>query len=253
MRYAQSGPTVPYHDMQKKLAVEETYKPRVHLVFMPHKVNDISSNEAERKSGTDFLLHPLNDDGSYAAGIRCENKFEEYLTGRQLFELVSVDRPTFKSREIVPGWMYTSRTAWLFSWYLSGEMIALPMDEVRDLVLANPTRNQATTARNRTYLSWSVLEDMNYIMSTLPNARWLDLGYETGQEYTGERMLRGRSLDKLCKAEELVALMRTLPPESTPRAVSQEELRAQMRAMAPLDRKRMVNKDMREQLGWLSA
>jgi hypothetical protein len=251
MRPALSPPTVPYHDMQKKLAVEETYKPRVHLVFMPHRVDDISSSLAERKSGTDFLLHPRNSDGTHGAPIRCENKFEEYCTGRQLFELVSVDRPTYSGRKIVPGWLYTSRTAWLLSWYLSGEMIALPMDEVRDMVLANPVRHQATTARNKTYLSWSALEDMNYVVQNVPNARWLDLAYETGQVYAGEQMLRGASLEKQCSADDLVDLMRRMPAESTPRAVSQEQLIEQMQALAPLDRKRLVNKDMRAALPWL--
>jgi hypothetical protein len=245
-RYPRSA-NQPYL-MHERLALEETQKGWVDLLFMPHAVNDISSSVKERKSGTDFLLSPLASDGSHGAAIRCENKFEQYATGRQLLEFVSVDRGN-----MTPGWMFTSTTAWLLSWYPTSELVALPMDEARKLVLKNPSRHQTTTAKNPRYLSWSALEDINYMVANVENARVLDLSYELGKPSVGGKgpMLRGAALDKRCTVEELVALMATLPTESTPVPVSKEELIEIMRGMAPKNYKRLDHADMLKALPWL--
>ncbi len=233
--------------MAERLAVEAENKSFVDLLFLGHRLEDISSDVQERKSGTDFLLFPRNhDDSKSLVGIRCENKFEQMATGRQLFEIASLDRPT-----LVPGWMFTSRAAWLLSWYPSAELVALPMDDARKLVLANPARNRTTTARNPAYLTWSALEDINYVVQNAPNARVIDLAYELGREATEPKMLRGASLKKRCTSEELVALMRTLPAESTPVATTSEHLKQLLRTMAPKNFKSGEHADMLERLSWL--
>ena len=232
--------------MQGQLAVEDAHKALVELLFAPNRIEDISALQSERKSGTDFLLHPKNHDGSFGPGIRCENKFEQMATGRQLFEIASVDRPT-----IVASWLYTSQAGWLLSWYPSAELVALPMDDARGLILKNPARHKTTTTRNTRYLTWNALEDINYVVQQLPNARVLDLRHELGMVPTEKRMLRGSSLDKQCSAEELVALMRTLAPVSRPVPVTQAELIASLRAMAPKNYRQAEHKDMLDKLAWL--
>jgi hypothetical protein len=231
--------------MGVQLAIEDQHKSLVDLLFIGHGIEDISSHVADRKSGTDFWLRPEGYDCA-DKGWRCENKFEQKATGRQLFEITSLDRP-----KLVPGWMFTSRTAWLLSWYPSSEVVALPMDDARQLILRNPSRHRTTTARNRTYLSWSALEDINHVVRSLDRARVLDLQWEIGRRPTESRMLTGASLDKRCTANELVQLMTSTAKESTPVAISDADLIALMREMAPKNFKRSEHADMLERLSWL--
>jgi len=220
------------HAFQDRLADEATCEPKVELLFYPHHVQDVSKVKTEQKNGNDFFLYPNlpKRPGMY---VRAENKFEKYATGRIALELVSVDRPTLK-----PGWMFTSKTAWLLSWFPSGDVVALPMQALRELLLANPARHQATTARNPGYLSWSALEDINWLLTQLDDARVLDLRYELGETCEKSSMLRGSARDKLCKADELVELMMQRPQESTPFDVSQAQLVEFMRELAPKNRLR---------------
>lgn len=232
----QSGKTVAVnvYGMERQLQIEALFNPLVQLLFLGHDFKDISSSLVERKSGSDFTFRPRNDDGTFGSWIRGENKFEQYVTGRITLEFVSVDR----GQEIVAGWFFTSRAAWLLSWFLSGELIAVPMDDLRDLVLRDPLRNRTTTtARNKRYLSWCVLENINYVLTAIPNARWIDLAHLTGGAYAEQRMVRGAALQKRCSEDELVDLMRSLPGESRPRPVSQEQLKAYMQSMAPFNLK----------------
>jgi len=253
MRHALNAPSRPVHDMQQKLAVEAGHKHQVALLFMPHEVEDISAELAHRKSGTDFFLRPRNSDGSLGAPIRCENKFEQYASGRQTAELVSVDRPTSRraTREFIPGWMYTSQAAWLLSWFPSQEVLAVPLDDLRELVLGKPVRNLATSAKNATYLSWSLLEDVNHVVQSIPNARVLDLRYELGVTCDAPRLFGGASLKKVCSADELVELMRTLPAQSQPREVSDATLRQNILDLAPKDLMKKWNAPMRSGLRFL--
>ena len=219
-------------DFNEQLAVEAKNEGMATLLFAPNRLLDVSKVKAEQKNGTDFMLEPLNSDGSFGAEIRCENKFETYSGGRLTLEAVSVDY------NLTPGWMFTSKTAWLLSWFpKSGDLIALPMDALRDLVMPNWARHQSTTAYNRNYLSWSALEDINYLLSSLENARALDLRYEIGATPDEPTQVKGAGREKLCTAEELTALMRTQPRESTPRPVTRDELVAVMRKLAPVNRK----------------
>ncbi len=232
--------------MSGQLAVEARHKDQVQALFSGHEVNDISSDKAQRKSGTDFLLKLANDDGTFSAPIRCENKFEQRCTGRQAFEVVSVDRPS-----LVPGWMFTSQAAWLLSWFPSGEVIALPMDQARELVFSNPTRHKATTADNRRYLTWNVLEDVDYVVRNIKDACVVDLAEELGQRFEVPWMLSGESLQKRCSVAELVARMRTLPVQSTPMPTTQEQLMTLCADLAPLNFCRKLHKDRLDGLAWL--
>lgn len=243
MRQAQNAPAVRgdtsnYYSMDKQLEEEEQKKPLLQLLFMGFKIEDISSSLAERKSGTDFLLYPPNDDGSFGVAVRGENKFEKYLTGRLTLEIVSVDRPTYRNAPVVAGWLITSRAGWLLSFFPTGELVVLRMEEVRALVMPNLTRNVTTTAKNKNYLSWSVLEDVNYLLTNLPSARWLDLSFETGQTFAKKKLISGKALQRRCSVEELVEHMRQLPPTSEPLTISQEQLKDFMRQMAPKNLKK---------------
>ena len=221
-----------YHSFDERLKDEAACEPKVELLFYPHRVEDVSKVKTEQKNGNDFFLHPYlpHQDSLY---IRAENKFETFATGRIALELVSVDRPTIK-----PGWMFTSRTAWLLSWFPTGDVLALPMQALRELLLENPARNQATTALNRSYLSWSALEDINWLVTQLPDARVLDLRYELGETCEKASMIRGAARKQICTADELVELMARRPNESRPEAVSEERLVQYMQQLAPKNRMR---------------
>lgn len=226
--------TTRYHGFHARLADEAASEDLPDLVFTPHRLEDVSKDKVEQKNGNDFLLHLRNADGSHAAPLRCENKFESYASGRLALEWVSVDRPN-----LTPGWMVTSKTAWLLSWFQkSGDMVALPMDELRALVLPNPGRNKSTTALNPRYLSWSTLEDINYLLTHLPNARALDLRYELGATPEKPSMLKGARLLKRCTSDELTSHMRGMPAQSMPLELTDAQLVAILRALAPVNMKK---------------
>jgi hypothetical protein len=241
--------------LAEQLGVEAAHKPLVELLFLLYGVKDISSLLAERKSGSDFLLFIPEID---VEGWRCENKFEQYASGRQLYELVSTDRP------LNAGWFFTSRAAWLLSWYPSAELVALPMDAARKLLLdvspgvdgsqvrvRNPGAHQSTSARNNTYLSWNLLPDIDWVVRNVEQARVLDLHREMGMIPVKPAMLRGKSPEKHCTVDELVTLIRQAPKESAPVPVTPEELKAMVNAIAARDRKRVENADRRQTLSWL--
>lgn len=235
-----------YYDFNERLRLEEENKYRAELLFGAHKLDDISSDEADRKSGTDFLLTLLNSDGSESGPIRCENKFEQYYSGRVTLEMVSVDTRR------TPGWMFTSRTGWLLSWFANaGDLLACPMGELRDLVMTDIARNQSTTCKNKTYMSWSSLEDINYLLLNVKNSRVLDLRYELGDKPPHPSQVSAAAGHKFCKSEELVELMRTLPFSSEPLAVTSPELEAVMRKLAPKNRKARDHADRLSQIPFL--
>ena len=233
MELAKYTASSSYHGFNERLTDEAAHAEKPFLLFSPHRVEDVSKVKAEQKNGNDFFLHLQTNDNASPLVIRCENKFESYASGRLALEWVSVDRPQLK-----PGWMVTSKTAWLLSWFPTGDVIALPMDELRALVLSDPGRHQSTTALNRSYLSWSSLEDINYLVQNIPHARALDLRYELGESPAASSMLRGSSRQKRCTAEELTQLMRELPAQSTPLELSNEQLVEMMRHLAPVNRKK---------------
>lgn len=197
----------------------------------PHRILDVSADAAEQKNGTDFFLLP-DLPGQEATRIRVESKFETRATGRVALELVSVDRPTLKA-----GWVFTSRAAWLMSWFPSGDIVVLPMQALREHLLQHPARHQTTTAWNRNYLSWSALEDINWLVSHLEDARVLSTHFELG-EPAQRSMLVGASRAKRCTAEDLVALMATRPDASTPMIPDAHALVDLMRTMQPHNRMR---------------
>lgn len=229
----ESTATARAHDFNERLKDEAAGEPKVTLVFHPHRVQDVSKVREEQKNGNDFFLHPALP-GCEELFVRVENKFETGATGRVALELVSVDRPMLKA-----GWMFTSRAAWLLSWFPSGDVLALPMQALRELLLANPARHQATTAWNRGYLSWSALEDINWLLTTLDDARVLDLRYELGEVCERPSMVRGDALAKRCTAEALVELMAARPTQSQPVDVDAAGLVEVMRELAPKNRKRL--------------
>jgi hypothetical protein len=232
--------------MDEKLRQEAENKYRAELLFASHRLEDISSELGERKSGTDFLAYFRNSDGTESGPYRCENKFEQYHFGRVTLETVSVDR------ERVPGWLYTSQAGWLFSWFAkAGDLLVCPMDEVRDLVLANPTRHQSTTALNKTYLSWSVLEDINYLLLNVKNSRVLDLRYELGDTPEKPSQVKGTARSKFCTSEQLVEHMRSLPASSLPRPIGTPGLEAMMKSLAPLNRKATDHADRIQRLPFM--
>jgi hypothetical protein len=221
-----------FHPFAARLKDEAQDAPKVQLLLMPHQVRDVSADAVERKNGTDFFLTPALA-GHEDSLIRVESKFEKRATGRIALELVSVDRP-----RLTPGWMFTSRTAWLMSWFPSGDVVVLPMQELRDYLLHSPARHQATTAWNQGYLSWNSLEDINWLVARLSDARVLDLRFELGGQYAEPSMLRGAALTKRCTADELVQLMASRPHESQPVVPSEAELVRVMQALKPRNRMR---------------
>lgn len=235
--------------MAEQLALEAENKAAADLLFFGHRVKDISDSLAERKSGTDFLLSIRNPDGTESFPIRCENKFEQYTFGNVALEVVSVDR------QRVPGWLYTSQAGWLFSWFRNaGDLLVCPMDEVRALVLPNITRHRATTAKNKSYLSWNVLENINYLLLNIENSRVLDLRYELGDKPIASSMVSRKAQHKRCKVEELVELMRKLPPSSKHlEKPSNAQLEDTMRRLAPLNLKAKAHADRIRQLSFLNT
>lgn len=234
--------------MHDKLGFEDQNKHRVPLLFLRHQVQDISAEKSHRKTGTDFFLSLLDEHGRAGPAIRCENKFERYASGRQTFELVSVDR----SRDgIVPGWLYTSRAAWLLSWFPSGELLVLQMDEARELVFQNPVRNVATSANNPRYLSWNSLQDMEWMTLNAQSARWVDLRKELGESHPRNPRLSRAVRHKSATVPELVEHLRSGPTESTPRVVSQEQLMQDIVLLATKDLKGAAHAAMRDSLPFL--
>lgn len=234
--------------MSDKLGFEAQNKHRVPLLFLGNQVRDISSDKAHRKDGTDFLLAEVGINGWRGREVWCENKFERYASGRQTFELVSLDR----SRDgIVPGWMYTSRAAWLLSWFPSGELVALRMDEARHLVFANPARNVSTSANNGRYMSWSSLQALEWVVLTAESARWVDLRKELGERHERRPMLSRAVRHKAVNAWGLAEHLLGGPTESTPIPVSQDQLMQDVITLAPLDLKASAHAAMREGLPFL--
>ena len=236
--------------MSGQLQVESQKKPLADLLFLTHQLDDVSSALAHRKEGTDFFLSLRTSAGGLEPPLRGENKFEDQNSGRMCLEVVSVDR---SPGGLVPGWLYTSQAAWLLSWFTTGELVAMRMDEIRSILLPRITSFSATTAGNRGYLTWNALVDIAQVLQLLPSARWLDLRIELGQEFRYDPVLAGVAENKLCSVDELVELMRKGPTESLPVAVTQEELQRQVRALAPKDRCRARNATMRDSLPWLRA
>lgn len=238
--------------MKESLEYEEAMKSLVHLMFAPHDLNDISSLLSERKSGTDFILTPYGQ-VPLTHGIRGENKFEKYTSGRVTVEFVSVDRAGRMLAEIVPGWFFTSRAAWLLSWFRSGELLVCNMDELRRDQLSMTTVKAGTSTFNKGYLSWNRLPGINEMLDRLPSARWVDTYYETGlPPQWPYRMIHPRHAGRQMNADQLVHFMSGFARESTPLTVSQEQLKDYVRAIALVDLKKEANARMREKLSWLS-
>lgn len=235
----------PY-TMAERLLCEKQHKPLVEVLFAGYAFSDISESVRERKSGTDFLLSLEQGAGLPHKEIRCENKFEQYVSKRITLEWVSVDRP-----KLVPGWMVTSQAAWLLSWFPSGEVLVLPMDELRTLVLPAPDRYCATTTANNRYLSWNTLEDVNYVVRELDNARVLDLKAELGLTFSAAPMLSPALRSKRVSVPDLVEHMARLPGSSQPLALAQDQLESIARKLAPLDFRRAMHRTRLDALPWL--
>lgn len=251
-RKALNPPMTRPHDMREYLKFEEDCKPLVHLLFVPDQLDDISALLSERKSGTDFIATPF---GKVPAthGVRGENKFERYTTGRVTLEFLSVDRAGPNGELIIPGWFFTSRAAWLLSWFPCGDLLVCNMDELREVELARGAGPAGTSAYNEGYLSWCRLPNINVLMDRLKHARWLDFAYETG--YVPEKqfsMVHRRHAGRKLNGAELMTFMSQFPRESTPVPVSQEELRRHAREIAKVDLKAEANARMRNRLTWLN-
>jgi hypothetical protein len=242
-----SGTTRETYGMGEQLRLEAENKDRAGLLFAVHTLEDISSELSERKSGTDFLLTLRNHDGSTTGQIRCENKFDQYTTGRAALELVSVDT------DRVAGWMYTSQCGWLLYWHANtGDLFAFPMDELRALVMDNVARHKSTTCKNKRYLSWSVLEDVNYLLQNCPNARFLDLRYELGDVPKSRSKVYGAARSKLCTSDALVEHMRQFPFSTNPRPYTTALLEENMKQLAPLNLKAEAHADRIARLPFLA-
>ncbi len=230
-RPAACGPD-RFHDFDERLSDEARHAPLVDLLFAGHRVEDVSKVRAEQKNGNDFLLHITGD--TAAQPVRCENKFESYAADRVTLEWVSVDRP-----RLVPGWLLTSRTGWLLSWFLkSGDLLVWPMQALREQLLAQPLRHQATSAFNRGYLSWSTLEDVRWLLEKLPDARAIDLRAELGQSFEEPSRLRGAARRKVVPVEEVLELMARSPRESQPLELDETRMLDVVQGLARIDRKR---------------
>lgn len=235
------------YDMGTQLRYEDAHKHKVNLLFAGHGVEDISADKATRKSGTDFLLSPYLSQGQFGEPISCENKFETHLSGNAAVEFISVDR-----RNFTPGWLVTSKAAWLLYWYENGEMLAMFMDEVRKVVFERPGQFGATTAANKGYLTWNALEPLERLARIVDSARIVNYGKEFGEEPALPSLFSANLNAKRCSADDLVAHMQRYPRSTKPMLVSEEELQAIARHLAPKDRRRVPNKKMRDALSWLN-
>ena len=203
----------PTYDFDSSLKNEAEHAGKTYMLLLSENLTDISHQKSERKSGTDFLLQLSH------GAVRLENKFERHASGRVTLELLSVDRPT-----MAPGWMWSSRAAWLFSWFIpSAEMVAWPLDELRKVFFANPLRHKATTAYNQNkkfggnpYMSWSALEDIHWLLPRVPGACHVDLHEELGSPRERPRMLARWAAFQV-SAEGLRAKLRAGPLQGTPR------------------------------------
>lgn len=223
-----------YHPFDAYVAQEAVDAPRTHLLFAPHILRDVTHTKEEQKNGNDFLLRLLSDEPD-SEFIRIENKFEQYASGNVALELVSVDRP-----RLVPGWMFTSKAAWLLSWFPTGEVCCWPMQELREYVLSTAEPSLGTTALNRKYLSWSMLAKIDHLVATLPSARVLDLAQEIGEEPKNSKRLvySGRALSKKCSSTEFLKLANSMPRASTPHAPSHDEIVKVMQSLNAVNLKR---------------
>lgn len=226
-----------FHPFSSYVKQEAEDALRMNLLFAPHVLEDVSHTKAEQKNGTDFFLRLLGEPES-AGFIRLENKFEQYTSGNATFEFVSYDRP-----RLAPGWIFTSKAAWVLSWFRTGEICCWPMQELREFCINNAGSSMATTALNRTYLSWNKLERINSLLLALENARVLDLRHEIGQESTGKpNLVKGGARQKCCTVNEFLRLASTCARESTPYVPSDAELQSHMRQLAGLNLKRNDSK-----------
>lgn len=224
------------HLFNESLEKEAARADQAELLFAPDRVEDVSKVKTEQKNGNDFFLHLVDAQGQ-PLKIRCENKFEGHTSGRVALEWVSLDRPA-----LVAGWMATSKAAWLFSWYhLSGDVLAMPLQDARDLVSKNPFRHSATTALNKNYLSWNTLESLDYLLASIPDARVLDLRYELGFKPERASMVKGASLKKRCTVEELKVLMARRHQDSVPLSLGTSQLQDLVRGLQPLNRSRHLD------------
>lgn len=222
-----------HHPFDAYVAQEALDAVRTHLLFAPHILDDVSHVKTEQKNGNDFLLRLLSDEQG-AAPIRIENKFEQYCTGNVTFEYVSCDRP-----RIAPGWVFTSKAGWLLSWFPTGEVLCWPMQELREYLLGSQLTHVSTTALNKRYLSWSRLERISELLTKMPNARVLKLGYEIGETpEVSKSLVYGAARSKICTCTELIELMRKMPRESSPVPQPQEELVEHIRALSLRNLKR---------------
>ena len=224
--------TAPEFAIEKSLAIESENVRWFRLLFLCQSIKDISGSVAERKSGTDFLLRTPH------GWVRIENKFEQYASGNLTLELVSVDRPT-----PIPGWFFTSQTAWLFSWFTpSAELVVMPMAALREQVLKNLLRTEnTTTAYNRSksrhspaYCSWSTLERIEYLLRTVPGAMWLDMAYELGAPRERSPMLTQHAAQQV-DTDTLMARLHAGPVHSKP--IASPEFHSLMHRMWPFNRR----------------
>lgn len=205
--------TAPEFSIDKSLVIESENARWFKLLFLDQLVKDISASVAERKTGTDFLLH------TERGWVRIENKFEQYASGNLTLELISVDRP-----HMVPGWFYTSQTGWLFSWFApSAELVVLPMQALREVVLKSLLRARSTTTaynlpksrKGTGYCSWSVLERIDYLLRAVPGAMWLDTAYELGAPREDPPMLSKHTAQQV-DTDTLMERLKNGPLCSTP-------------------------------------
>lgn len=137
-------------------------------LFAGCQLENIAGLKSERTTGTDYLLCTPN------GWVRLENKFEQHATGNVALEIVSY--------RLVPGWFWTSQTAWLLSFFRSGEVVIVPMEQLRRVLARNPLRaGLTTTAYNPSrggssaYLSWCVLERIAFLLQRVDGAMFVDL------------------------------------------------------------------------------
>ena len=142
-------------------------------LFLDVPFEDVRGDKAFQALGSDYRFLREGQEP-----VLVEAKFEDYASGNMSLEGISVDRPTVK-----PGWMATSRAAWLVSFMKpSGDVVAVPLAALRAWYFQNYARFRVTAVNNydpRTrkprYTTYTTLAPIRVVLDEVPGAMRLDM------------------------------------------------------------------------------
>lgn len=219
------------------LATEETASPgvaarleeRLSLLFIEGEL--LAQPESEPNADvSEWVIRGLP---GWSRDLRVACQTSELMSARTRLELVSYDRPLPEA-----GWLFQTSAEVLLCWFPTNEVAVLPVSGLRELVLKEPARLEATTVLNGPGLSWMCVEDTDYLVWKLTNARVLNLHYELNEPVRARTVFGEHNADKQSELETVLGSLRTVSTTTQKRTVGELTLKDLMSQMSAVNRMR---------------